>query len=467
MLAGNTLVFNRGDASFLTPANAAGNDSYTVVLLHFDCPPAQVGTVYLPDSAYGGTRNGKWFLASGNPVCRHDVAGKFGQYVLFANSSFGCPHSPELNPTGDFTIDFWYNPQSTSITGTIFSKEQGSVSPYAFVQAGNRVDFYASSNGTSWDVASGLQIATGLAAGTWYHIALTRQGGSWRSFQNGIATQAYAGYAGPLLQSTGQFNLGGGLGSYCNCALDELRISNGIARWIANFAVPNQPYKSKISGGGNDEATKCLMHLNHEFTDVAKGVAGVQVPHVFTNNGCSHAGTPGATALTADVMQTTAQGQRITCPNAIDFDFFAANWTIDFWYYRNAPGAVNVQMISKRAGNGSFSPWLILDSSNVATFLASFGGTAWDVNFTFGVLPGTAWTHVAVVRDPSGMISGYLNGTFGGQQNVGTSRLYFNNDLLAFGGNDTVSPIAFWDELRISDVARWVGNFTPPTQPYA
>ena len=467
MLAGNTLVFNRGDANFLAPANAAGNDSFTVVLLHFDCPPGNVGTVYLPDSAYGGTRNGKWALASGAPVCKHDVAGKFGQYVLFNNASFGCPHSPELNPTGDFTIDFWFNPQSTSITGTIFSKEQGGFSPYAFVQTGNNVDFYSSSDGATWNVASGLRIASGLAAGTWYHIALTRQGGSWRSFQNGVATQAYAGYAGPLFQSTSQFNLGGGLGSYCNCALDELRISNGIARWVANFSPPNQPYYSVINKGGNDEATKLLLHLNNSFTDTAKGVAGVTVNKTFTNNGCGFAGSAGALPLTANVMQTTAQAQRITCPNAIDLDFFRANWTIDFWYYRNSPGAANVQMIGKRASNSTLAPFLILDSSNVATFLGSFTGAAWDVNFTFGVLPGTAWVHVAVVRDPSGNISGYIGGTFGGQQNAGTNRLFFNTDVLAFGGNDTVSPIALWDELRISDVARWVGNFTPPTQPYA
>lgn len=76
------------------------------------------------------------------------------------------------------------------------------------------------------------------------------------------------------------------------------------------------------------------------------------------------------------------------------------------------------------------------------------------------------WHHVAIVGDGTN-ITLYLNGvsigTYSGGYNFATYEEIIGANASAYGQENFQGYI---DELRISNIARWTSNFTPPTEPY-
>jgi hypothetical protein len=146
-------------------------------------------------------------------------------------------------------------------------------------------------------------------------------------------------------------------------------------------------------------------------------------------------------------------------------------WTIDTWIrYNGDPGTAIAGMVQQRADNDNF--WSLLLNNNNLQFIVRSGGVnivviqnAWN--------PATAtWYHVAIVKDGTNGYMMFINGA-----QIGTTQT--DTDVIPnFAGTiqvarhtgitGTNSDLAGWlDELRISKgVARWTGNFTPPTAEY-
>lgn len=84
-----------------------------------------------------------------------------------------------------------------------------------------------------------------------------------------------------------------------------------------------------------------------------------------------------------------------------------------------------------------------------------------------GSLPLNTWSHVAVVRF-NGILTMYVNGMA-----VATSTSIYNftdDSQFTIGGNtDGSEPInqGYVDEVRVSKIARYTGNFTPPNNQFA
>jgi len=464
MLPGTLHHFNAGATSnVLIPSQAAGNDSNTIVLLHMDAPTAQGGTAYFKDSAYGAPfRKNLWTVASLAPYVTPSYPFNM---VGYFSGVIQCPDAPDLNLSGDFTIDFWAAFHDTSSSGSIVTKRPvATYGPFLFYQLNNQVYFYASSNGTSWDLVGGALIANGFIALTWYHFAVTRQGSTWRTFLNGNLVQTIPGVGGALMVNTSPVTVGGSVGGdYMSGWVDEVRISN-ICRWTNSFTMPNSPYYPNIYQGGNDAATKLLLHFDNNFTDSAKG--SIEPSRTLTNNGCTFAGTAGATTLKANVLFVTGDAQRVIVPHAEELNAYRGNFTVECWYYRNANGFPG-DIIAKREGT-TYSPYLLYEGGNGnVSFLISNAGTAWDINWTVTPsIPLSTWTHLAGVRNGTDLAF-YVNGALVGNQNIGLSGLYNATGGMNIGGNNVGSPRCFIEEVRFSDVARWTGPFTPPTAPYS
>jgi Concanavalin A-like lectin/glucanases superfamily len=467
MLAGtDPSIFGAG--TFLFPAQANGNDSYVVSLLHFDAPDAKSGTAYFIDSAYGAPlRKNAWYTLAGSPtvIATNNLGSHTGTFgPQNANSAIACPHANDLIPLGDFTIDFWLAIGSTTGSSWPIAKSAtATIGPYLFGQSAGTVYFYASSNGSAWDIASGIAIGN-FTANIYYHVAVTRQGSTWRLFFNGTLANTFTSSL-PLFQNTEPLVIGGSPSVFANCYVDEFRFSNGIARWTAAFTPPNQPYFAQLNQGGNDEATKLLLHFDHDVVDVAIGTLN---PHLFTNYGTGFDANSFNTTLGYNTLYTAAAGQRITCPDNTDLALNSANFTIDLWYFRLA--AVNGDIISKRATNTDISPYVILESSGSLYFFGSYTGSAYDLSALL-ILSGAAlntWYHIAVVRNGP-LLTFYVNGTQTLQTNIGTNKFWTNSSVLSIGGNTTASVTGYIEEVRISKCARWTANFTvsPATPVYS
>jgi hypothetical protein len=469
MLAGHAPALFAGAGGFLDPSAATGNDSYTVSLLHCDGSDAQIGTPYLIDSAHAvPSRKNQWTLGAGTP--RLAASPPFNQAMYFpGNGFFTCPYADDLIPTGDFTIDFYFYSSTGEQIGTIIGIcPPTGCGPWAFVQGGTgqyskvtNLQFYASSNGSSYDMANGLLIGS-ISTNTYNHIALSRKGATWYAFLNGQLSQSWTDPT-PFFRTVAPLQLGGGLGSYMNGLVDEVRISNGIARWTATFVPQTSPYYDIVTlGGGNDVATKLLLHFDGNLTDSAKG--SLSQPRVFTNYGANFGGSGAAIGSTA--IGFAAPGQRVTCPDSSELNFNNSDFTIDFWFYRSLAGAVG-DIVGKRAGNADLAPYLFSDQGNgTILYLGSNSGSSWNINqVVTSAAPLNVWMHLAAVRRGSDF-SLYYNGNRTAQYNLGGGSFWQNGSVLSIGGNSSASVHGYVEELRICDVARWAGPFAPPIAPY-
>lgn len=222
----------------------SGLDAYTVLLLH--CDGADASTVFTDDSVSAHV-----MTANGN--AQIDTAQKkFGTAsgLFDSTSTSDCLSTPDSDDwdfgAGDFTIDLWIRPLSAIDNADIISQRQGAIyCPFTILKLANTYVIYASSSGTSWDIALGTSLGTAVA-GTWTHLAITRNGNNWYCFNNGTLTASWVS-ALSFMPSAEVLNIGGFGGFWFNGHIDEIRLSKGIARWITDFTPPTEPYGA---GGG-------------------------------------------------------------------------------------------------------------------------------------------------------------------------------------------------------------------------
>ena len=157
----------------VAPCTAGKLKAETKLLLHFDGADAATTIV---DSSGNGRPNGTAF---GN--AQIDTAQKkFGTASLLldgAGDYITIPASTDFDfGAGDFTIDCWIRRANTADANPICCRdgvdwENRWIFGYG---GGGYLYFYASADGTAFDVASG-QIMGAIEANVWHHYAVTRR----------------------------------------------------------------------------------------------------------------------------------------------------------------------------------------------------------------------------------------------------------------------------------------------------
>jgi hypothetical protein len=208
------------------------------------------------------TRIAKTVTAGGN--AQIDTAqSKFGGASgLFGASSYlSIPDSADWYfGSGDFTIDLWYRPSSGLRSGvhTLFSQrvdDSNYMSLFAdWSVAPPYVSFRVVSGGRMLVNVAGYST---IAVGSWYHLAVVRNGNVWTTYQNGMSL-ATTTAAASIPDLAAPF-LVGWFGAYSNFQLygwlDEFHVSQSVARWTSNFTPPTSPYVG-------DANTVLLLHMD-------------------------------------------------------------------------------------------------------------------------------------------------------------------------------------------------------------
>jgi hypothetical protein len=158
-----------------------------------------------------------------------------------------------------------------------------------------------------------------------------------------------------------------------------------------------------------------------------------------------------------------AAGEYLTTGTQADLSF-AGDFTIECFVYLNTT-ASNSYVVG--SGHTTYTT-----GSFVMGLIGALGGfgVVWNVassNLAVGV-SATTWTHFALVRSGT-TLSLYKNGVLA-QSATGVSATLnlnaSNNTYIGRTGWDTAAPNMYVDELRISNVARYTGNFTAPIAPF-
>jgi hypothetical protein len=346
--------------------------------------------------------------------------------------------------TGDFTIEFWVLPNSTTgIQGYIdFRPGQGAY-PCVY-QNGGTLNYYVNTG----DRISGTNV---LTIGRWHHVAVARRGTATKMFCNGV--QVGSTYTDSTSYLAPTLRIGCTFDAYCaNAYFDDVRITNGVALYTDNFSLStfaindqnrNDPYLSNISlllkmDGANNSTT---------FTDSSLTPKGV-----LANGDAKISTTQSKFGGSSALFDGNGDFLRITPQPLVGTEAF----TIEAWIYiTSSPNYGTI--FGSRTTNTGFSCG-IDTSRNLVAYSHTSG-----VLSTTGTAPLNSWAHVAysytgtqfyMFLNGAQVYSGTVTITQGDYGIIGT-----NN-----GNGGTEYFNGYIDDLRITKgVARYTANFLPPT----
>ena len=149
--------------------------------------------------------------------------------------------------SGDFTIEYWEYRTVSTLYKPVISRNNNGYPPFmlGWSESGN-VNFFISTNGSSWDVASAVSMGT-IITNNWTHYAVTRQGNTFRTFQNGTQISTFTSTA-TLPAGSGTLQIGRYSSVYYYTGyLDELRISKGVARYTGSFTTSSNEFYNNLN----------------------------------------------------------------------------------------------------------------------------------------------------------------------------------------------------------------------------
>jgi Concanavalin A-like lectin/glucanases superfamily len=198
-------------------------------------------------------------------------------------------------------------------------------------------------------------------------------------------------------------------------------------------------------------------------------------PHTVTVNGPTIDNGQSPPFGTGAGKFVAASSQYLSIPAASDFNFGAGNFTIDFDFKLNSIPANGIYYYIMNQGTSYTAPWqglaLYMNSSgNMTLFYQCQVDSTHLINCQYGALPPFlstgVWYHLAQVRNGNNFTM-YLNGSSVATVSSSLAEPTNNNSLL-IGGQAGSSWFNGWlKEFRVSKgIARWMGNFTPPTAAY-
>jgi hypothetical protein len=184
---------------------------------------------------------------------------KFGSTSLYSPStitnhlSFANSDTFDFG-TGAFTIEFWFYPPTSGPSGGPHLVALGTgatFNPFVIslgASSAVALKLFLSSNGTSYNICSGLALGTATAS-TWNHVAVSRAAGGTEPFElflNGTRTTTQAWTGAGLYDRDAPLYIGGetliaGMGA--GGGIDELRITKGVARYTGStYTVPTAAF---------------------------------------------------------------------------------------------------------------------------------------------------------------------------------------------------------------------------------
>ena len=187
--------------------------------------------------------------------------------------------------SGDFTVELWARFDSASLDGstqTTFASNRGDISGsssngWVFRKFTDNVISWYMRQGSDWvyiNYAQGTR--TAVSADTWYHLAVTRSGNTWKLFLNGTAedtitnsTSIVDGGADGLVVGALAGGIAGGPYHYMDGYIDDVRITVGHARYSSNFTAPTSAH---LTSAG--DVNKHIV-VNSDADGVAIGTGGI------------------------------------------------------------------------------------------------------------------------------------------------------------------------------------------------
>ena len=334
--------------------------------------------------------------------------------------------------TGDFTIECWIHPNSTSAVDASLFVTHDNSTYFAFnFDPGGEFNIYLSTDAVALTAPEGLIEYT-----KWNHVALVRYGNVVKVYVNGLSIGSinHTGSVGYSAASTTLTRIGGAGGSTSGALyMQDMRIYKGVAKYTDTFT--------------------CASTDSSIIPDSPSGLA---VSRKFRPS------------LSGSVC-FDGSGDKITA-NSTDFVFGTSDFTIEATVFKTNTtyggndGAFIFGQTNNDAGgrNG-----VAFGYKSGGLWLLQGNGSGWAVETTVDVFPTNQWVHIAVSKN-SGTTKYFINGklvyTFSTNVNLAAD----SNGDISIG---SINTTAFdWDghisNFRIiKGTGLYTSSFTPPTEP--
>jgi len=342
--------------------------------------------------------------------------------------------------------------------------------------------FAVSGQATNRTYARRVQAAAGSFVRTGYSA------GSVRSYGIGTnaGTFALSGQAAslkrvvaPLTAQAGSFTLTGqnatsSGATTLTAAVGAYSLSGQAANGIRGYRLGSNASSFAVSGKdaqlNKTVPVVLLLHMNGSnnsttFTDSSSYARAI-----------TPAGSPSAYITTSLSKFGGASGYFVNAPyltiaDASELAFGAGDFTIECWLRVAQTIGGTFKMIASQAtgstSNFAWALWYNVGSPTNLGFSYSSDGTNRTTFTSNTTLTTNTWFHVAVVRSGANLTM-YVDGTqVGSTHNIGSASIYDSTANMLVASGYAGSPSNFWygyiDEMRISKVAQYTGNFTAPT----
>jgi Concanavalin A-like lectin/glucanases superfamily len=356
------------------------------------------------------------------------------------------PSSGQFAPTGDFTIECWFNiPSLPGTSYELFGNYNANAAQCWEFEITSTGVFNFYTNGAIARIAT----ASGaIKPNTWYHACITRSGTTITGYINGVSVGTYT-QSGTF----GSTTLPVYIASQNNGSLpfkgyvSDARLVDGTSVYTGNFTPPTAPLGA-ITG------TKLLLNftnagiydnamMNNAITAGAAQISTTQ--YKFGSSSISFNGTTGY----------------LTIPSSTLFGYGSGDFTIEMWYYFTGTTSDTRYFFDQRtsAGGSQLAPAVFLNAGVINVYLngvyAIVGPTVTTNN----------WNHLALVRS-SGVTKLYINGSQAGS-NYTDANSYVASSM-TIGATPAAVNTYNWsgyiDDFRVTNgYARYTSNFTAPT----
>ena len=233
--AGATAIYYTIDGS--TPTTASTNQATTPLVINSDVTVKALAV-----------RTGYSNSSIESAVYTSIVKGS----VLFSGSNnLSVSNSTELNPgTGDFTIEFWVNLNSTINNGSFYRANNNGVDIFMKSVSGqNRLAMGQAQVGTL------ITDTVTMTTGAWVHVAAVRISGLTKLYKNGVLVGSAADANNYVTDGVNYIGTQGGI--RINGYMTNLRVVIGTGVYTGTFTPPTQPLTA-ITG------TKLLLKTSND-----------------------------------------------------------------------------------------------------------------------------------------------------------------------------------------------------------
>jgi hypothetical protein len=144
--------------------------------------------------------------------------------------------------SGAFTVEFWVRFNSVAADQAVLNVTGTTNVLTFYVLSTGSLNYYLSSNGSSYDIASGVSVGS-ISTGQWYRVALVRSGNTFTPYLNTTAGTTSTSSSALATPSSGTFlHLGMSVAgtSNFNGYIDDVRVTRGVARDMT--VLPTAPF---------------------------------------------------------------------------------------------------------------------------------------------------------------------------------------------------------------------------------